>query len=109
MLGKPYRLREKRLFQEVFSHGQRNFIQGVGCFSLPSKNGTLIGVTFTQRAFPRSVTRHYYKRLTLHIIRELFPMLPPGKALVFHFQRPLTPVSKEVLAPILRTLLQRIR
>lgn len=109
MLEKPYRLRGKRLFQEIFSHGQRNFFQGVGCFSLPSKNGTLIGVTFTQRAFPKSVTRHYYKRLTLQILRQLLPTLPAGKALVFHFQRPLTQVSKVTLEPIIQVLLRRLR
>ncbi len=108
MLKKPHRLKEKRLFQEVFSRGQRNFIQGVGCFSLPSKNGTLIGVTFTQRAFPRAVTRHLYKRLTLHIVRPLLPTLSREKVLVFHFQRPLTKISTATLEPILRALLQRL-
>ncbi len=108
MLEKPNRLRGKRLFQEIFSHGKRVFIKGVGCFSLPLKDDTLVvGVTFTQKAFPKAVTRHRYKRLALHLIRQEIASLPRGKALVFHFQRPLAALSASVLRAILYELIKR--
>lgn len=108
MLEKPNRLRGKRLFQEVFTRGKRVFKEGVGCFSLSLKDDTLVvGVTFTQKAFPKAVTRHRYKRLTLHLVRELLPTLPKGKALVFHFQRPLKGLSRPLLQPLIHELLKR--
>lgn len=108
MLEKPNRLRGKRLFQEVFTRGKRVFVGGVGCFSLPLKDDTLVvGVTFTQKAFPKAVTRHRYKRLALHLIRKEMPLLPMGKALVFHFQRPLPVLSSPALRVIIHELLKR--
>lgn len=108
MLGKPNRLRGKRLFQEVFTRGKRVFVNGVGCFSLPVKNDTLVvGVTFTQKSFPKAVTRHRYKRVALHLIREELASLPKGKALVFHFQRPLLAFSTPALRVIIHELLKR--
>lgn len=108
MLEKPNRLRGKRLFQEVFTHGKRVFRDGVGCFSLPLKDDTLvIGVTFTQKAFPKAVTRHRYKRLTLHLVRQAISTLPKGKVLVFHFQRPMKRLSASLLQPLIHELLQR--
>ncbi len=108
MLGKPNRLRGKRLFQEVFARGKRVFVDGVGCFSLPLKDGTLVvGVTFTQKTFPHAVTRHQYKRRLLHLVREEIPSIPQGRAIVFHFQRPLPRLSPLVLRSIVQKLLYR--
>lgn len=108
MLGKPNRLRGKRLFQEVFTRGKRVFVQGIGCFSLSLKDDTLvIGVTFTQKAFPKAVTRHRYKRLALSIIRQEIASFPKGRVLVFHFQRPLMALSTPALRVIIHELLKR--
>lgn len=89
MLSREQRLRDKDLFQKVFTRGKRLFCGEVSLLALPIKDARLIvGVTFKQAAFPRSVTRHRYKRRTLAWMRDHACDLPVGKVLVVHFQKP---------------------
>lgn len=109
MLERSHRLRGKALFQEVFTRGKRVFLDGMGCFFLPLKDDTLVvGVTFTQKAFPKAVTRHRYKRLVMQIMKPRLEQIHKGRALVIHFQKPLPKVSTALLEEAVDKLLDRI-
>lgn len=107
MLERPNRLRGKQLFQEIFTRGKKVFMPGITGFSLPLKDDTLvIGVTFKQKAFPKAVTRHQYKRQTLAWVRARLDRFPRGRAIVIHFSQPLSREDSKTLPNSLNQLLQ---
>lgn len=109
MLGQKNRLRGKDLFQQLFARGQRVFSGPIAGFSLPSKNGTLvIGVTFKQKAFPRAVTRHRYKRCILAWARRHQAEFPQGRAIAIHLSSPVVPFTSNTLDTLLTRLIQSL-
>lgn len=109
MLERHNRLRGKQLFQEIFTRGKKVFVPGITGFSLPLKDDTLvIGVTFKQKAFPKAITRHQYKRRTMALVRAHLAELPRGRAMVIHFSQPVLGRVTESLPKLLNQLLQSL-
>lgn len=87
MLKRYNRLRGQELFRQAFAQGKRASVGPVTFFSLPQKNGTLVvGVTFKQAAFPKAVTRHWYRRKVYLWVRQYIDQFPSGLALVIYFR-----------------------
>lgn len=110
MLERINRLREKELFQRLFSHGSRYFLGNIAGFTLPLKDGNLVvGVTFKQKAFRTAVLRHLYKRKTLAWVRKHLSEFPRGKAIVIHFQIPFPSPFTGNIEQSLAKLLEKLR
>jgi ribonuclease P protein component len=110
MLKRANRLKEKELFQRLFSHGKRFFIGNVAGFSLSAKNDTLvIGVTFKQKTFRTAVLRHRYKRGVLAWVRAHLAEFPQGRAVIIHFQQPFERYSSDQLEQTLSKFLEKLK
>lgn len=89
MLPKSLRLGGRERFETIFRSRKAIFGSEIALFFQPSAvPQTRIGFAFKQKAFPKSVTRHFLKRKGNAIMREQYVSLPTGLDIIVLFQRP---------------------